>query len=591
MFTIKWFFFFNTDTEIDLITRLIFEIKDWQYFTLIFNFSNLNFNPSYNPALTDLKFISFPIYSIIYHSLFIIFFNIYGFIIIEFFIILLFFHILFNFFKKIGIDAAQAIFLTLLIFCLPNIIDFLQLGKIQYFGAVKELYNLRIPRPSISHLYLFLFFLLLTSNKKKTPFNFRQLSLMGIIFAFMFGSYYYNLAISGLTLIMYYFYITHQSNQKIIKYLKDCFTVVFFFLLFSIPLILILLNTEPDYLIRVGLVELDIAKKIILLNHFIKQILSIKFLIIFSLITLLHLFLKKKKVYKLELINLLYFIFLSSFFAPLIFIIISPTISEPYHFTNMLVSVTFFILLTFSFLILFFFIKDFTYGKNLLNTAIILLLFFYGFDNYLLNKKNHDNLEQIKFYELIKEININKDSSVLTFDARVQTYLILNNFKNLINVIGVNTSLDDETMENNIINIFKFLNLTVVEFNNFIKNEKHGWRFINKHIGETFLMKYQANKLTTYRNSKDFTSVELKYIAKSSPLHSQQIIIPTFEIERLTNKFINFSKKEDLNPDLIIININDIITQNIILDNEIYCSKNINKSYIIYFNKKYKENC
>ena len=147
----------------------------------------------------------------------------------------------------------------------------------------------------------------------------------------------------------------------------------------------------------------------------------------------------------------------------------------------------------------------------------------------------------------------------------MQTYLILNNFKNLINVIGVNTSLDDETMENKIINIFKFLNLTVVEFNNFIKNEKHGWRFINKHIGETFLMKYQANKLTTYRNSKDFTSVELKYIAKSSPLHSQQIIIPTFEIERLTNKFINFSKKEDLNPDLIIININDIITQNIIL--------------------------
>ena len=232
LYFVKWFFFFNTDTEIDLITRLIFEIKDWQYFTLIFNFSNLNFNPSYNPALTDLKFISFPIYSIIYHSLFIIFFNIYGFIIIEFFIILLFFHILFNFFKKIGIDAAQAIFLTLLIFCLPNIIDFLQLGKIQYFGAVKELYNLRIPRPSISHLYLFLFFLLLTSNKKKTPFNFRQLSLMGIIFAFMFGSYYYNLAISGLTLIMYYFYITHQSNQKIIKYLKDCFTVVFFFFSF-----------------------------------------------------------------------------------------------------------------------------------------------------------------------------------------------------------------------------------------------------------------------------------------------------------------------------------------------------------------------
>ena len=87
LFLIKWFFFFDTNIEIDLITKIIFEIQDWQYFTLIYNLSNLNFNPSYDPSLVSLKYIALPIYSILYHSIFFNFFNIYGFIIIEFFII------------------------------------------------------------------------------------------------------------------------------------------------------------------------------------------------------------------------------------------------------------------------------------------------------------------------------------------------------------------------------------------------------------------------------------------------------------------------------------------------------------------------
>ena len=74
---------------------------------------------------------------------------------------------------------------------------------------------------------------------------------------------------------------------------------------------------------------------------------------------------------------------------------------------------------------------------------------------------------------------------------------------------------------------------------NFIKNEKNGWRFINNNIGKTFYMKYQANKLQTFDNSKDFLLEELKYISKSSPLNSQQLIIPKYEVERLLNKFIN----------------------------------------------------
>ena len=146
-------------------------------------------------------------------------------------------------------------------------------------------------------------------------------------------------------------------------------------------------------------------------------------------------------------------------------------------------------------------------------------------------------------------------------------------------------------MEDRIINIFKFLNLNNLNFHNFIKNEKRGWRFMNTNIAKTFYTKYQANNLTTYKNSKDFSADELKFISKSSPLNSQQLIIPDFEIKRLNDKFINISKNISLNPDLIILNFNDTFVKDITLDPNLYCSKVINETYMIYLSKKNDPNC
>ena len=594
LFLIKWFFFFNSKFEIDLITKFIFEIEDWQYFTLIFNLSNFNFNPSYNPELLNLKFLPLPIYSILYHSLLFKFFSFYGFIIIELFLTLLFFLIFFNFFKRLGITKVESIFLALLLFTLPDIIDFFQLSQIQYVGAIKEFYNLRVPRPSISHLYLYFFFLLLIFNKKNIHFKTSQLALIGSIFALMWGSFYYNLLISGSIFFIYYFYITNNLNQKILKYIKDFSIIISFFFLFSTPIILILINSEPDYLIRVGLVELNFVKKTILLKYFLSKLFSIKFIIIFITITFLYLFIRNKNFYKREGVNLLYFIFLGSFIAPLIFIIISPTISEPYHFMNMLVALTFFVTLVFFYLIFLFIIKNFFQIQNLTKILILSLLFFHLVNNYSLNQKNTLNTKKNDSHHLIKEIkkiNINQSSSILTFDTRLQTNLILNNYNNLIFVSGIKIPLNDKMIENKIISIFRFLNLNETDFYNFIKNEKNGWRFINNNIGKTFYMKYQANKLQTFDNSKDFLFEELKYISKSSPLNSQQLIIPKYEVERLLNKFINSSQYEKINPDLIIVNLNDPLSKKIILDSNIYCANIINDTFKIYFLKKNNTVC
>ncbi|WP_415314791.1 hypothetical protein [Candidatus Pelagibacter sp. Uisw_137] len=595
LFLTKWFFVLNSNFEIDLITKIIFYLDDRQYFTLIYNLATLNFNPTYNPELTDTKYIPLPIYSILFHSLFFKLFNIYGFIIIEFFIILSFCFIFFKIFASLGLGRIENIFLVLFIFCLPNIIDYFHLFKIPYVSSIKDLYNLRIPRPAITNLYLFLFFYILVTKNKKIKFKYLDLTLIGIIFGLMWGSYYYNLAISGITFLIYYFYIIHGSNQKIVNYLRDASIIFVFFIIFSIPVILFLINSEPDYLVRVGLIELTFLKKKILLNHFIDKIFTLEFILIFICITSLYIFLKYKSIFRLESLSLLFIIFLSSFIGPIIFIVISPTISEIYNFSNMIVALTFLIFVIFLYLTLLTILKkNIKIVQHILKAFIVFLLLIHALHYFTLNKNNLLDVKKIHTKELmntIKKLNINKEASILVFDDDIQINLILNGYKNLNFVTGVHSSLSDAQLESQIINIFRFLELNKNDFMNFIKNKKEGWRYYNDKIGKTFYMKYQANKLITYNGSFDFSEDEMKAISKSSPLNSQQVIIPAFETKRLIEKFINFKTSKMIKPDLVILMLKFDNVKNITIDEKLYCIKKINNTFMIYFSKSLVPTC
>ena len=135
LFLSKWFFSFYFNLNENFITKIIFDLKDWQYLTLIYNFSNLDFNPSYDPELLNLKYYPIPINSVIFHSIFLKIFNLHGFLILEFIFILLFFYILIKFFGKLGVNNYGSIFLTLFIFCIPSIIDILGLYQFTYVSA------------------------------------------------------------------------------------------------------------------------------------------------------------------------------------------------------------------------------------------------------------------------------------------------------------------------------------------------------------------------------------------------------------------------------------------------------------------------
>ncbi len=591
----KWLFIWYLNINSNVVTTVIDNIQDWQYFTLIYNLSDFNFAPVYDDQVKSSNYLTFPIYSILFHSISYKFFNIYGFILVEFFAIFTFFYLLQKIFFEIGLNFSQSIFFGLLIICAPSIIQYLNLYQIQYFSAIKELYNSRIPRPLISHLYLFFFIYLLLTIKNYEQLNYKKIVLIGSLFAFMWGSFYINFIVSGLIFTSYYFLILKKKNNFIKNFLTDTFLVFVFFSIFSIPIIyLVFVGGEPDYARRVGLISLDLEKKQILLKHFFNKLISVKFLFIFTIITFCFYILRKKNSFNKTKIELLYIVFLSSFLAPLIFIILSPKISEIYHFSNMIVALSFFILVIFIFLILNLFRHYLTLQKLTINFLLIIFISFYSFTTYTEIKKNSKKISSIHKSELMNFINnksFDKKKSILTFDGKVQSSLILSDFKNLIIVDGINTSQNDEIIENKIIDIFHYFKLDQRDFNKFIQNEKTSWRYINNYIGKTFYMKYQANRLVTYQNSVDFSNEEMKFILNSSPLHSQQLIIPKFEINRLKRKFSNNESSKKLNPQIIIINNNDFFSEKIEINKNSFCHKILNETYEIYYNKSLDNEC
>ena len=80
----KWIYSYLLFPNEDIITKLLFEIYDYQYFPLIHSFGNLDFNPSYNSLDGTLKLIPMPYANLLFHSIFIKIFGYSGFILLEF---------------------------------------------------------------------------------------------------------------------------------------------------------------------------------------------------------------------------------------------------------------------------------------------------------------------------------------------------------------------------------------------------------------------------------------------------------------------------------------------------------------------------
>ncbi len=600
LFSIKWilsFYFYNES----LSAKIIFDSgRDGEvYFPMIKYLASFELNKSFDPYIENLKIMPLPLTGIFIHSIFLKIFGYSAFIILEFlafFTFLIIFYKIFSYF----FSENESILLSLFLFSIPTIITILNIENLPYINLLqKNFYFSRVPKPMISSLYLFSFLYLLVSMEKGKFFTKKKFILLGIILGFSLSSFYYFFVIEILAFLFFLIYkLKFFFLKKILEQYKNFLLSIFFFLLSILPFFFNLLFHEKDATGRWGVFNLDLEKKKILLEHYFNGYIKIEFLLIFIISSFFVYLANKKRILNHEIINIFFILFLGSVFAPVIFVLFLNKASILYHFNNAM----------FVWIFLFFVIYFITILKHLFKIELniyvcrvffILITFLYCFNTYLEQRNNYNNqvirekrIEFQKITELINDNLIITNASLMTFNTDLMIWAILSDIKYLSLVNGLFVSKTDDMIENDLIKSFKFLNLNVHDFKYFLRNKKEQkWRYLNRNVVTFFFYKYQANSLITFNDSKNFDPKIAKFIFSSSPLYTQQSVIPNEEFMRLEKKFENTKIKKTNRPDAIVLEKSMSVINNIVIKKKDYCKLYDGNIYVLYLKKKSKIKC
>lgn len=575
----KWFSSFLLFQDENLTNKILFEIPDIYYFPFIFNISELNFSPNYLDNIKSDSFIPIPIYSIVLHSIFFKLIGLSSFIILELIFLYFFLVIIHKILINCKINYCLALFISILIFILPSLVSNVQLFGIN-LNNIEGIFSFRFPRPLVTSCYFFWGIYLTLKYYKNERFDLINFLYLGLCFSLVFVSYYYNF-INLLILIFFILFTKILSNKN---YFKDNFLYIFYsilvFLLFSIPFIYLYFSSEKDFSSMIGVITLNYDLKFELISYFLTKLFTLKFILIFLLITLSKFFLiKLENQFHHKTINYFYYLFLASIFSPFFFTLVSPSISEIYHFLNWIVIISVFVFVIYFFLFLNFLSKNFlTKSIKIYNSLFVVLsiffIFIFQFLNYQKVLNNTDEILRNDYSKLqiIIDANSNKLNKLLSFSIRPQVLWMLKGKKEFSSIESSISSLNFQQLENNFLQNLRFLNVNSDNFAKLISNKKSSWRYTNDYIKYISWYKYQANSLITFRNTNDFSEEELEYIKASRPTKTQQIILPKFEFDRLTALFKNINLGSDLKkPDLIILSKESLIYKYSNINVEEYC--------------------
>ena len=591
LFSVKWilsFYFFKENLPV----RIIFEsVADgYYYYPLIKYLAFFELNNSFDPYINSLKIIPLPLSGIFIHSVFYKIFGYSAFIILEFFAIFIFLFLFYKIFSYFFLEN-ESIVLSLFLFAIPSIIAILNIENLPYINLLKSnFYTLRVPRPMINSLYLFTFVYLLVLMEKDKIIDKRKFIFLGIILGFSLSSFFYFFIIEATAFLFFLFYkFKFNFLKKIIEQYKNFLLSIFFFLISILPFVLNVLLAEKDFTERQCVFNLGFEKKKILLDHYFNGYVKIEFLLFFLASCFLTYFANKKKISNYEIINIFFILFLGSVFAPTIFVIFSNKACALYHFNNA-IFVWAFLFSVISFVTIlkhFFKIKLNIY---ICRTFFILITFIYCLNTYLEKENKYNNHftknERIEFQKITKIINDNvivSNSTIMTFNADLMIWAILNNVKYLSLINSLIVPKTDAMIENDLIKSFKFLNLDVYDFKYFLRNKKEQkWRYMNRNVYNFFTYKYQANSLITFNNSKNFDAKVAEDIFSSSPLYQQQSVIPNEEFIRLEKKFKKIKLENFSEPEIIILEKLKPVSKKIVIKKQHYCKLHDEDIYIVY---------
>ena len=547
LFVNKWALSFIIYPNDFLLTKVLFDTPDIQYYPIITSLANFDFYPSHNDIIEAKNIFTFPYGSIILHSLLYKIFGYISIILSEFIFILLFFVVIFKIFKHIGFSFSSAVLTSLLVLFIPILFNLLSSYPIPYIEelrtTVNYFFSARFPRPQVSGFYYlaFIYLSLKFSKNMEKNLNNKYAIYFAIILGLIVNSFFYFFIYCSLALL---FLLIVNYKKKFFSFLKKninfLLTFSSIFLIFLVPFFLQLYLGEPDHSARIGMVEIDLKDKIYLNKFFFNSILRPEPLLIFFTCILLTFFILKKfdneKLF--NRINIFFYLYIASILTPFLFITFSPKVIAMYHFADyILMNGLLYIIIVFISISNFYF-KRFN-ENNLIKFFSILIIFtLISLQNYntLLVSGNRDHVN--KFNQIITDKNIlSSKINLFTNDIFFSQTWLLNNNPNLIISDGFTNAIKDEQIVNNLIKGLKLIGVNSDEFRkiiNFKGKTHHGRNHLTTLL---FNYKYQANKFRKFSEDDQYTSSQNILIKKISPLRVMINILPIDEKELIFRKF------------------------------------------------------
>jgi len=584
------------DGETNLNSLVLFNLEDTHYFPIVYSIAEFNFSPTYLDNIES-KIIGFPILGAFIHAIFFKFIGIYAFIFLEYILQIIFLIILFKVILIIFEDYKKSFY-----FLIYLLLAYSLLGVFSIYldsNIFKNLYHLfdnnfgtRYPRPLITGILIFLALYLVLDFKKQLFKSFENTYVIkiSIVLGLLLNTFfYYFIIFSFLLSIIFLTNINKKIFSKILFKKLSLFVTVF--LIFMIPFVFQNIYSEPDYSIRIGLIEISNEKRFFLVTYLLKKLLSLEFFP-FLLVACLSFYYSNNYLRKYtEKLNTFFYLVISSILSTITFISLSPSIISVYHFADIIL---FSLMLYFS-LILFTATYEFINTKKFFNiffsqkAMIIFIFIFLMLDGLYVASNFKGKKELIKEAVMLENFlfdkNIKNTNLKLFSNDRIASNLwLLNNNSNLLISDGFTNSLKNSQIEYNYINNLKHFGFSEKKFKNFISFGKSEVR--NSFFLRLYNYRYQANSLYTYSDIKHYTEDLQNIIINTSPFRVQNQIIPEDEKKRLLDLFTSHSVDSDFTADYIVINYSSISEHFEVLNKE-YTEIFSTKNYKIYSRLKY----
>ena len=565
LFVNKWALSFIIYPNDFLLTKILFDTPDIQYYPIIISLANFDFYPSYNEIIQAKNIFTFPYGSIILHSLLYKIFGYISIVLSEFIFIFLFFIVTFKIFEHIGFSFSSAVLTSLLLLFIPILFNLLSSYPIPYIKELRTTVNYffsdRFPRPQVSGFYylVFIYLSLKFSKNIEKNLNNKYAIYFAIILGLIVNSFFYFFIYCSLALL---FLLIANYKKNFILFLKKNtnFLLIFssIFLLFLVPFFLQLYLGEPDHSTRIGMVEINLKDKIYLNKFFFNSILRPEPLLIFFTCILITLFILKKfdneKLF--NSINIFFYLYIASIITPFLFITFSPKVIAMYHFADYILMNGILYIIIGSISILYFYLKRFN-ENNLIKFFVILIIFalisLQNFNTLLASdEREHVN----KFNQIISDNDIvNSKTNLFTNDIYFSQTWLLNKNPNLIISDGFTNAITDEQIINNLIKGLKLIGVNSNEFRKIINFEGKTHYGRNELTTLLFNYKYQANKFRKFSENDQYTPSQNLLINKISPLRVMINILPIDQKELIIRKFDQEKNvKNDFGKFFVVIN-------------------------------------